>query len=345
MSIPYRARRAMRNLAVSLLVLVLFAVLVLLCWLLWLNRYVVYSRDGAKIDFSLSIHYQPGETPVQPEKGEYIPIYDWVDEEDPDNVSTEMTNFSGYYVTLEELKKDFDGVSKKLIALPRGTAVMLQLRDSRGRVYYTSSVAEPADFDTEKVDTLLDTLQNRGIYVITSITAFQEYDYILENERERVPYGLAKAGGSGSLWLDSSNACYWLDPTSDGTLTRLIQLLTELRGKGVDEVVFDNFRFPNTDKIRFDGDKLTALTECAAKLVKTCATDTFCVSFRRETPDLTLPEGRTRLYLSGVSGIDIAETAAQTGFADPTIQLVFLTDSGDARFDEYCALRPLEQAQ
>lgn len=345
MSIPYRARRVMRNLAVSLLVLVLFAVLVLTCWLLWLNRYVVYSRDGAKIDFTLSIHYQPGEKPVQPEKGEHITIHDRVDENDPDNVSTEMTNFAGVYVTLEELTADFEGVSKKLTSLPAGTAVMLELRDSRGRVYYTSSLAEPAKFDTEKVDALLEKLQKRGIYVITSITAFQEYEYILENERERVPYGLAKLGGSGSLWLDASNSCYWLDPTSDGTLTRLIQILTELRGKGVDEVVFENFRFPNTDKIRFDGDKLTALTECAAKLVKTCATDTFCVSFRRETPDLTLPDGRTRLYLSGISGIDIAETAAQTGFEDPTIQLVFLTDSGDERFDEYCVLRPLDNEE
>lgn len=342
MSIPYRARRALRNMAVGLMVLALFASLVLLCWLLWLNRYVIYSRDGAKIDFNLSIHYQPGEKPVKPERGEQIVIHDRVDENDPENVSKEMTNFSGYYVTLEELTKDFDNVSKKLTALPAGTAVMMELRDSRGRAYYTSSVAVQAKFDTEKVDKLLQDLQDQGIYVIVSINAFQEYEYILEDERERVPYGLAKVGGTGSLWLDTSNSCYWLDPTSDGTLTRLIQLLTELRGKGIDEVVFSNFRFPNTDKIRFDGDKMAALTECAAKLVRTCATDSFCVSFRRSEPDLTLPADRTRLYLSGISGIDIADTAAQTGFENPNIQLVFLTDSGDARFDEYCALRPME---
>ena len=345
MTIPYRARRALRNLAVGSLVLVLFASLALFCWLLWLNRYVIYSRDGAKIDFTLSIHYAPGEIPVAPPRPEHVTIHDRVDVSDPEQSSKEMTNFSGYSVTLEELTADFEGISKKLTSLPAGTAVMLELRDSRGRAYYTSSLATQANFDTEKVDNLLAELQKKGIYVITSITAFQEYEYFLENERERVPYGLAKAGGSGSLWLDSANSCYWLDPSSDGTLTRLIQLLTELRGKGVDEVVFTNFRFPNTDKIRFDGDKLTALTECAAKLVKTCATDSFCVSFSRAEPDLVLPAGRTRLYLSGVSGMDIAQIAGMTGFEDPTIQLVFQTDSGDARFDEYCVLRPLEMVQ
>ena len=344
MSIPYRARRALRNFSVGILVLALFAALILLCWLLWLNRYVIYSRDGAKLDFSLSIFYQEGETPQIPDTPPIIEIHDKVDTDSPDYVSTEMTNFGGYYVTLEQLTQDFDAVSKQLTALPSGTAVMLELRNSRGEVCYSSDLVSQTDFDVEQVDELLQTLMDQGLYVIAQITAFQEYDYILENERERVPYGLAKVGGSGSLWLDSSNSCYWLDPTSDGTLTRLIQILTELRGKGVDEVVFSNFRFPNTDKIKFDSDKLTALTECAATLVKTCATDTFCVSFSRTTADLSLPAGRTRLYLSGISGIDIADTAAQTGFEDPTIQLVFLTDSGDERFDEYCVLRPLEAA-
>ena len=131
MSIPYRARRALRNMAVGLMVLALFASLVLLCWLLWLNRYVIYSRDGAKIDFNLSIHYQPGEKPVKPERGEQIVIHDRVDENDPENVSKEMTNFSGYYVTLEELTKDFDNVSNKLTALPAGTAVMLDRKSTR----------------------------------------------------------------------------------------------------------------------------------------------------------------------------------------------------------------------
>ena len=127
MNIPYRVRRALRHLVIGALVLTLFASVILFCWLLWLNRYVIYSRDGAKIDFSLSIQYAPGETPVPPDRPAHITIHDRVDENDPEQENKEMTNFSGYFVTLEELTSDFEGVSKKLTALPSGTAVMLQL--------------------------------------------------------------------------------------------------------------------------------------------------------------------------------------------------------------------------
>lgn len=346
MSIPYRARRALRHFIVGILVLALFASVILVCWLLWLNRYVIYSRDGAKLDFSLSIRYDEGEEPLPPETGETIPVHNKKEEEDTGSGSTELTNFSGYYVTLEQLTEDFEGISQRLIGLPAGTAVMLELKDVRGCVYYSTSVSREGDtLDTEAVDALLQMLMDQDLYLIVKLPAFQEYYFIMENERERVPYGLAKAGGSGSLWLDSDGPCYWLDPASDGTLTYLIQLLTELRSKGVDEVVFSDFRFPYTDKITYSGDPLTALTECAAKLVKTCATDRFCVSFIRPNADLELPAGRTRLYLTGISGIDIADTVAQAGLDDPNIQLVFLTDSGDERFDQYCVLRPLEAAQ
>ena len=220
---------------------------------------------------------------------------------------------------------------------------MLELKDVRSYVYYTSEIAkENSKFDTAQVDELIKTLQKQGLYLIAKIPAFQEYDYILENERERVPYGLPKAGGSGSLWLDSDGPCYWMNPASDGTLTYLIQLVTELRKLGFDEVLFSDFRFPETDKIKFDGDKLEALNNAAATLVKTCATDTFCVSFARTEPDLTLPAGRTRLYLTGVSGADIGTVAAEAELENVAAQLVFLTDSGDTRYDDYSVLRPLD---
>ena len=53
--IPYRTRRALRRLCVTVLVLLLIVMALALCWLLWLNRYVIYTRDGAKLDFNLSM--------------------------------------------------------------------------------------------------------------------------------------------------------------------------------------------------------------------------------------------------------------------------------------------------
>jgi hypothetical protein len=223
------------------------------------------------------------------------------------------------------------------------------MRNVRGEAFYTTKLGRTANkVDAPAVTALIQQLDQKNHYLIARFSPLRDRWYILEDERTRVPYGLPVAGGNGSLWEDVSIrglSHYWLNPASTGAQHHIVDIVTELREMGFDEVVFSDFRFPNTDKIRFDGDKLTALTECAAKLVKTCATDTFCVSFSRVEPDLSLPAGRTRLYLSGVSGMDIADVAGMTGFADPTIQLVFQTDSGDARFDEYCVLRPLEMMQ
>lgn len=345
MSIPYRTRRFFRRFFTTILVLALFAALTVLLWLLWLNRYVVYSQDGAKLDFSQSVQYATGVTPVEPEPMETVTVHNKTEEEESEEISTELAPFQGYYVTLDALTADFEAAVSQLKALPEGSTVMLQLKDLRSYVYYTSDIAkENPNFDTAQVDNLVQSLQSKGHYVIAQIPSFQEYYYIMENERDRVPYGLPKAGGNGSLWLDSDGPCYWLNPQSQGTLTYLIQLVTELRSIGFDEVVFADYRFPNTDKIAFEGDKLTALNEAAATLVKTCSTDKFCVSFTRTAPDLTLPAGRTRLYLTGVSGADIDAVAAGAMLENVNAQLVFITESGDTRYNDYGVLRPLESA-
>ena len=343
MSIPYRTRQALKKLMLFFVALVLFALLILVCWVLWLNRYVVYSQDGAKLDFTLSVQYPTGQLPEAPDAPNPPAIHDRTETEEG-TTGTPFAQFSGYYVTLEELTENFDQVKKSLLALPNGSTIMLELKDLRGLVYYTSSVApNPTSFDVTQVDALLEELRYDGHYVIVRIPAFQEYYFIMENERERVPFGLPRAGGNGSLWLDTtgSTPCYWLNPASDGTMTYLIQLVTELRSKGVSEVVFSGWRFPDTENISYDGDKMTALTDSASTLVKTCATDSFAVSFTRYTADLALPEGRTRLYLIGVGATGIESAAAAVDFPDKAAQLVFLTDSGDPRFDNFSALRPL----
>lgn len=346
MMIPYRARRALRRLFIAVLVLLLAAAALLLCWLLWLNRYVIYDRyEGARLDFQQSLQYPPGETAVPPEPMETVEIHYGSAGGDDTPVNTELVRFSGYYVTLEELLADFDGVKQKLEALPGGSVILLNIKDVRSWSYYTTSVGMQSEkFDVTKMDTLIAGLKSRGHYLIARIPAFQEYDYILADQTQRVPYGLSRKGGNGSLWLDTEGPCYWLNPTSDGTLTYLIQTVTEIRSKGFNEVVFADYRFPKTDKIAFEGDPLQALTDTAAKLVRTCSTDTFAVSFTRTAADLTLPEGRTRLYLEGVSAADAASLAGQAGFEDADAHVVFLTDSGDTRFDEFSVLRPLDSA-
>ncbi|MBQ2893625.1 MAG: hypothetical protein IJE24_05755 [Oscillospiraceae bacterium] len=344
MIFSYRTRRALKRLLILLLALAVIGIGVLMCWLLWLQRYVVYTPDGAILDFDKPLEYAPGSvaTPTEP-----LPTVN-IHYSDPDNDQpeiTELERFSGYYVTLETLLSDFDNVSQKLRKLPANTGILLDVKSVSSYSYFSTDVGMRAtDFDTAKLDSLIQDLRSRGHYLIARIPAFQEYRYILADERERVPYGLPKDGGNGSLWLDADGPCYWMNPASEGAISYLIQTINELRQLGFDEVLLDNFRFPRTDMIPFILMEDEVLVEAAQTVVKACATDSFCVSFVQDKVDLSLSEGRVRLYIEGATILDAPALLEQSGMADPAVQVVFLTDTGDTRFDEYCVLRPIEMA-
>ena len=337
--IPYRFRNALRKLCVTVLVIVLIAAIALICWLLWLNRYVIYTRDGVKLNFDMSLEFPEGQLAVPPTPGATIDIY----YNEGENVvlpeNTELQQLSGIYITGEMLAQDIAGIRQQLKTLPAEIPVMLDVKNIRGEFYYTtSSGRNAAAIDTDQMDGLIRDLKTNH-YLIAKLPSLRDYWYGLENVDDGIfnPNRL-------SLWMDEER-CYWLNPASDGTLTYLVQIAKELRAMGFDEVVFDDFRIPSTDAIYFEGDRDEALNHTAASLVTICATDTFAVSFANNTETFLLPEGRSRLYLQDVSAADAAAVAERTGFADPQIRLVFLTSMKDTRYDVYGVLRPMDIAQ
>lgn len=64
--IPFRTRRILGRICAVGLTLLLIVSILLLFWLLWLNRYVVYTRDGAYLDFDRPLEYPQGELAVPP---------------------------------------------------------------------------------------------------------------------------------------------------------------------------------------------------------------------------------------------------------------------------------------
>ena len=339
MSMPYRTRRTLRHLGVGALVLILVAVLVWMIWLLWLDRYVLYTREGAVLDFSLSDEGISGQEARPPEKEVTISIY-YNEGEDQLNITTELTQMKGYYISIDMLRQEYDEVLGILKKLPAQTPVMLDVKDMVGRFYYTSSLGPAGSgVEQEKVDELIRFLTASDLYAIARVPALRDYYHGLDN----VPDGLPTSGGY--LWMESGTNCYWLNPSASGTQTRLLQMAGELKDLGFDEVVFSDFRFPQTDKIVFKGDKTQALTDCARLLVENCADTRFAVSFQVESPTQPLPGGRSRMYLENQPAGEAKNLAQLSGLENPEIYLVFVTDVNDTRFDAYSALRPITTAQ
>lgn len=338
MTIPYRTRRALRRVGMGLLVILILSLVIWICWMFWLGRFVVYTRDkGAYFDFNQSSLDIRGQEAIAPPPAEKVPVY-FNEGEHSLNVSKELAQISGYYITEEELINDMEGMKAKLMNLERGTAVMLDVKNIQGGFLYNSTVgtARAKQVDVEAMAELISSLRANDLYAIARVPAFRDYYYGLNHLSD----GLAAPGGY--LWMDDAR-CYWLNPSSSGTLAYLASIVTELQDLGFNEVVFYDFRFPDTTNIVFNGDRAESLAQAADFLVSTCATEYFTVSFEGNS-SFALPEGRCRLLIGGVAAAEAADVAEAIGLDKPAERLVFLTDLHDTRFDAYSVLRPISTA-
>jgi hypothetical protein len=339
MKLSYRARQNLRYVLIGALIFLLIAIVLWMIWIIWLDRYVVYTRDGAQLNFDRPIGAFSGEAAAPPELSETVTIY-FNEGENEINLSNELTTIQGYYADTTALRKSVDTVREQIEQLPRGTPIMLDMKNIAGQFHYSTAVGSQTSsrIDIEAMDSLLEYLRTSNYYTIARIPAFRDYDFGLHN----VPYGLSLPSGIG-LWMDDTG-CYWLNPTSDGTLNYLIQIVNELKALGFDEVVFTDFCFPDTEKILFEGNRTAAINEAAESLAIICSSGSFCVSFVSNDPQFQLPDRRCRLYRTDVAAADVRYAAESSGVTDPAINLVFLTETNDTRYDDYCVLRPLDSA-
>lgn len=339
MFLPYKTRRFLRGLATTAVVLALILVLAWIIWMLWLDRYIVYTRDGAKLDFSLPEKVATGQIALPPENEMTVSIY-YNEGENTLNISTEMGQLYGYYITADMIENNMDTLLSQIKKLPPQSPVMLDVKDIVGRFYFQSELGPlRTSMASGQLTELLRILKMSNCYLIAKFPALRDYYYGLDH----VSDGIFLKSGMG-LWMDDDR-CYWLNPQSQGTLSYLIQIITELKLMGFNEVVLDDFSIPTSEKLRFEADRNEVLAAAAKKLLETCGSERFAVSFCVNNAGFQLPEGRTRLYMKNQSASELKSVAEQTALADPTIKLVFITDLNDTRFDDYSVMRPLDTAQ
>ena len=335
MTLTYRTKRRLQRIGLVSLIILIVSILVWFCWVIWLERYMVYSRDGASLDFEMKVP-SSGQVAAPPSTDKTVSIY-YNEGEDTVNTTTELTQMTGYYIDIDTLESGVAEAQEIVRALPGNTAVMIELKDAKGKFYYGSSLESAAlatTVDTAAVDSLIKDITNEKLYAIAVLPAFRDYTYGLNH----TICGLAVP--QGYLWADS-DYCYWLNPAHSDTINWLKMIIEELRSLGFDEVVFTDFRFPDTSEIVFSADRQQAISKAASDLVSSCATSTFAVSFKSGS-SFPLPTGRSRLYVEGVGAKDVANYASGMNVTDPTINLVFMVTSFDTRYDEYSVMRPLD---
>lgn len=324
MSLSYRTRQQLSRFGKTALIVLITAVTVLFCLLLWLRRFVVYTDEGVRLVFS---HDQlpPAQQPALPTQGISVEI---IFDDDP--YQEGLTALNGYYLDPQDLMEDPAAVRRYLEALPTGTPVMVDLKGYRGYVYYPSRVGltTSGSYDMAQMQAFLDWLTRSDLYVIGRISTLRDFDFAYHDNS----VGLKKSGGSLYADRGSYGLGYWLNPTNEKVQSYLIEMIRELRNLGFDEVVLQNFTFPDTDDVVFEGDRAEALTRTADKIISACRTENFAISFSSPNPGYHTPDG-CRLYLEDIPASSAQSAWEQVLLENKRSNLVFLAPNADTRYD------------
>ena len=338
MIVSYRTRQFSKRLWRVILVLALVAVMLVLCWALWLRRFIVYTTDGVRLDFDLTQEFPQGQTAPTNQPLSPPDIYFTDPEPSKPPVVEDNAGFSGYYVTVEELQTQLDTVLEQILALPEDTPVMVDVKGYWGYFYYTSALGTgSSSFDMAVMDAFFAAVNASGVHTIARLPAFRDYDFVDKN------YACSLKTANGNHFVDDGR-CYWADPALEKVQVYLVQITRELRDLGFDEVAFTDFCFPDSPKLVYNGDREQALQAAANTLLSAFGQEDFVISFITTDPSFALPDGNCRLYLQDIAAADVQ---AVLSAMDPDVveRTVFFSSSNDTRFDACGVIRPLKMAE
>ena len=334
-------RRAKLALIVLAVILGVFAVFCI-CRFIYLQRFLVYTGDSVRLDYDQSLEKSPA-TQVP----EWDPSTVEIVTKDPvvptsAAADEPMKPLSGYYITTEMLL-NMDAVTAAMAEQETPQTVMLDLKSIYGNFYYSSGTlgAVTSSADIGAIDSLISQLaQQSELYLVARIASLSDTNFALANQSCGLPLR------SGALWMDD-HGCYWLDPMADTVQEYLVSIAQELAAMGFDEVVFDDFRIPQSGNIVYQSElsREEAAAE-AAKAIRALLENTpIRVSFNSSNAGVA--ESSDRIYLVTEDGSAVAGLveSLQGSLEDPAAQIVFLTPSRDTRFEGYGILRPLIEAR
>lgn len=135
-------------------------------------------------------------------------------------------------------------------------ALVIDVKDDRGLMLYRSNVplAKEIGADTlqpisyARVRAILDTMRAHNVYPIARIVVAKD-PLLAERKREWA----VKKKGDGTVWLDK-NKKPWLDPTHQEVWKYAADIAAEAVRMGFSEIQLDYVRFPDEDRIIYEGE-------------------------------------------------------------------------------------------
>ncbi|MCP4602548.1 MAG: hypothetical protein GY847_18865 [Proteobacteria bacterium] len=151
-------------------------------------------------------------------------------------------NVRGIYLPISRLQsRKVREIVRWTTARIGATAVIIDIKDDRGRVTFTRELKDatkPAHGLVKKMPKLVQALKEEGVYVIGRLVCFKD------NQFPRVRREVAiRDKRTGKRWHDRGNML-WIDPYSPTARDYITSIARAAEEMGVDEIQLDYVRFP-----------------------------------------------------------------------------------------------------
>lgn len=302
--------------------------------IIYLQRFVVYDESGVRLDYTGQVSAKPGNSDAT-FNGEFILEQEAADGESIERpVQGQLSALSGFYLTTSQLMDE-----EMLAALPErleeSDALMLDMKTLTGRYLYATGLPGTERTETDLTSLVSELSKRPNLTLIAKIPAFSDSAHALTDFSQSLPIR------GGALWMDK-NGSYWLDPAGADVPNYLISIARELYAIGFDEIVFDEFTFPQSTYIVYNRDITgeEAAYQAASTIKEQLALYEIPVSFISTDEDIVALSARA--FIPAETGELVSQLARQYSaiIAGSDAQLVFLTASRDTRFETYSVLSP-----
>lgn len=229
----YRGRATvtdrLRLLAVVLLVLVILVV----CGLLFGQRYIVYTDEGLRLDLPFMQQEQKPSASDEVENVNVV-VQPAVSDED----ERQDTHLKAAVLPLSAV---LEGNALEQVQQLGINTLVLEMKNDMGKLAFPTrqplALTAGAAGEEQGLDVRLQELEQSGVHLVARISCFR--DHALADDQ-----AYAIVTNPGRRWYDEMGV-RWSSPASPAVQEYLIALMEELAGMGFDEILLDNWGYPD----------------------------------------------------------------------------------------------------
>ena len=182
--LSYRHRLRLKRLGKWIGICALVLAVLMIFFLIYMQRYVVYTSEGVKLDFDHSTLDIPvndeTEDPEPHKKPGHVEIEIKDDEQTADG---KLKQLKGVYITIDMLRTNPELVLETVRSLDNTNAVMIDVKDEKGNFYYNTEITGVKKANTDALDELIGYLTRNGFPMIARMPAFTD-SYFAKSHQE-----------------------------------------------------------------------------------------------------------------------------------------------------------------